>query len=87
MNAIIDGRDVLHVAPTGQGERFIMHLTLAHPFSGGGKSLCFQLPAVIMQGLTIVISPNIALMQQQVEILRELDSKREVLSPKVYAVN
>jgi ATP-dependent DNA helicase RecQ len=49
VTAILDGRDVLAVMPTGSG-----------------KSLCYQLPALLREGLTIVVSPLIALMRNQV---------------------
>ena len=49
VSAILDGRDVLAVMPTGSG-----------------KSLCYQLPALVRDGLTIVVSPLIALMRNQV---------------------
>ncbi|HKK37570.1 MAG TPA: DEAD/DEAH box helicase, partial [Paracoccaceae bacterium] len=53
VEAILAGRDVLAIMPTG-----------------GGKSLCYQLPALARPGLALVVSPLIALMRDQVAALR-----------------
>ncbi len=54
IDAILNGRDVLGVMPTG-----------------AGKSACYQVPAMLLPGLTLVISPLISLMQDQVAALRQ----------------
>ena len=53
VDALLSGRNVLAVMPTGSG-----------------KSLCYQVPALVLDGLTVVVSPLVALMQDQVAALR-----------------
>ncbi len=48
--------------------------------TGGGKSLCFQLPALLQPGVTLVVSPLIALMQDQVRLLRDNDIRASFIN-------
>ncbi|MFO7757329.1 MAG: DNA helicase RecQ [Roseovarius sp.] len=69
-------RDVFGFDAFRPGQEEIVHTvatgcnTLAIMPTGGGKSLCFQLPALMREGVTVVISPLIALMRDQVRALK-----------------
>ncbi len=63
VKAILDGKDVLALMPTG-----------------GGKSVCFQIPALSKEGICIVVSPLVALIQNQVQALKEKGIKAIALT-------
>src|SRR6187455_594329 len=66
------GEIVEHVA--GGGDALVLMPT------GGGKSLCYQVPALMREGCAVVVSPLIALMQDQVGALTEAGVRAAVLN-------
>ncbi len=64
-DAFLDGQEeVVEQIISGQDGMVVMP-------TGGGKSLCYQLPAICMKGVTLVVSPLIALMKDQVDALQQ----------------
>ena len=74
----------------GEQEQIVDHVTaggdaLVLMPTGGGKSLCYQLPALLRDGTAIVVSPLIALMQDQVDALRQLGVRAAFLNSSLDA--
>src|ERR1700704_4536469 len=55
--------------------------------TGGGKSLCFQLPALLQPGVTLVVSPLIALMQDQVRLMQDNDVAASFINSNLQAID
>ena len=74
----------------GEQREIIAHLVAGEDAlvlmpTGGGKSLCYQVPALLLDGLTLVVSPLIALMQDQVDTLRAMGVRAAFLNSSLPA--
>ncbi|MBD9369436.1 DNA helicase RecQ [Xanthomonas sp. XNM01] len=74
-----------HAAFRGEQAAIVEHVAAGHDAlvlmpTGGGKSLCYQVPALLRDGVGIVVSPLIALMQDQVEALHQLGVRAAYLN-------
>lgn len=70
--------DIIETVIAGQ-DAFVLMPT------GGGKSLCYQIPALVREGVGVVVSPLIALMQDQVDALRQVGVKAAFLNSTLNA--
>lgn len=71
-------KDIIHQM-LGGGDAFVLMPT------GGGKSLCYQIPALVRDGVGIIVSPLIALMQDQVDALNQLGVRAAFLNSTLSA--
>src|ERR1700757_2225511 len=74
----------------GRQRDIIEHVTAGHHAfvlmpTGGGKSLCYQIPAMVRAGIGLVVSPLIALMEDQVAALRQAGVKASALNSQLWS--